>query len=548
MARAQEHLDKFVKEHGEHPSVANAALAGADFAADQAIDKLMQARAVKVNAEQDRLLAEARQAFEDCRPRFADAAKRFEAQRAELPKAPTVANAPGKRAQIANTKTLAERNRVEAGLAESLLKSAIVDYQIAQTYLQPSNEDRRKALTTAAEAFDKLYRQHGNNSDIGIQAHFWKGKSLDELGDASTAIDIYDEVLVMAPEAPKASPDTAPFYAQVALSRLKLLAKQNKNKEALEDAEAWLEDHKNWNRTRAYQGVALESAKLLLANAADAKGDVKSRLTQQALALLANVGKIESEYQSEAILLRRQHAQGAAAGTSSFDELLALGDEAGRSEKWTDAKQVFAKALEFAEKQKNEQHIKSAKERLTLVDYRIALAAYTAGKLDEAYQHAMRVAAGDPSDPTSSAAAALALLALTRGIPLPRIKPRPWRIWKESLRASWIAGPSASRPTRRVSFSRRLGTDKEKRRRLFSSSCKCDLSRSVTRRRSSLPAKRIGGRFSTLARPIPMTKQSWTIYARRPSSDSRRQSAAKALPNQPLHEQSKRRVFFWRRF
>ncbi len=315
----------------------------------------------------------------------------------------------GKRAQIANAKALSERNRVEAGLAESLLKSAIVDYQIAQTYLQPSNEDRRKALTNAAEAFDKLYRQHGNNSDIGIQAHFWKGRSLDELGDASTAIDIYDEVLVMAPEGPKASPDIAPFYAQVALSRLKLLAKQNKNKEALEDAEAWLEDHKNWNRTRAYQGVALESAKLLLADATDAKGDVKSRLTQQALALLANVGKIESEYQSEAILLRRQHAQGAAAGTSSFDELLALGDEAGRSEKWTDAKQAFAKALEFAEKQKNDQHIKTAKERLTLVEYRIALAAYTAGKLDEAYQHAMRVAAGDPSDPTSSAAAALAL-------------------------------------------------------------------------------------------------------------------------------------------
>ncbi len=295
------------------------------------------------------------------------------------------------------------------GLAESLLKSAIVDYQIAQTYLQPSNEDRRKALTTAADAFDKLYRQHGNNSDIGIQAHFWKGKSLDELGDVSTAIDIYDEVLVMAPEGPKASPDTAPFYAQVALARLKLLAKQNKIKEALEDAEAWLEDHKNWNRTRAYQGVALEFAKLLLAGAADAKGDVKNRLTQQALAQLANVAKIESEYQSEAILLRRQHAQGAAAGTSSFDELVALGDEAGRTEKWLDAKQAFAKALEFAEKQKNEQHIKTAKERLTLVDYRIALAAYASGKLDEAYQHAMRVAAGDPNDPTSSAAAALAL-------------------------------------------------------------------------------------------------------------------------------------------
>ncbi len=84
VARAQEHLDRFVKEHGDHPSVANAALAGADFAADQAIDKLMQARAAKENAEQDRLLAEARQAFEACRPRYSDAAKRFEAQRAQL--------------------------------------------------------------------------------------------------------------------------------------------------------------------------------------------------------------------------------------------------------------------------------------------------------------------------------------------------------------------------------------------------------------------------------------------------------------------------------
>ena len=149
----------------------------------------------------EKLVADARTGLNDARDKFQQSQKKFLARLAELPP-------PKPSAKRANRAEAEARQRVEASLHESEFQLALIDYYLAQTYLDPKSADRASGLKKAAQAFDDLYQQN-RGSVVGLYAHMWHGKTAEELGDLQMALDIYDEVLANAPDPRSAAPAPA---------------------------------------------------------------------------------------------------------------------------------------------------------------------------------------------------------------------------------------------------------------------------------------------------------------------------------------------------
>ena len=78
-----------------------------------------------------------------------------------------------------------------------------------------------------------------------------------------------------------------PLFAQVEQFRLLIVAKQ-KPQQFLPEATAWLKDYRRLKQTDGYQGIALEVAKALLAQAEKATGPEKTKLMAEALQIVTD--------------------------------------------------------------------------------------------------------------------------------------------------------------------------------------------------------------------------------------------------------------------
>ena len=199
------------------------------------------------------------------------------------------------------------RREAEAALQDAEFQLAWIDYCTAQAYPAKSPE-RTAALQKAGKEFDDVFQQNrtGAGQTVGLYAHLWHGKAAEELGDDQLALDIYDEVLAGAadPAERTAATGLESLFAQTQYFRLLIVAKQNPQ-QFLSEAKAWLEQYRRLRQTDGYQGVALELAKAKLAAAEKAAGPEKTKRTSEALQILIEMAKTRSQYQGEAILLRR---------------------------------------------------------------------------------------------------------------------------------------------------------------------------------------------------------------------------------------------------
>ena len=158
--------------------------------------------------------------------------------------------------------------------------------------------------------------QSYRESLVGLHAHLWHGRAADELGKNQLALDIYDEVLATSPDGRERESGLEPLFAQAQYYRLLVIKRQSGPEAFLAEANDWLELRRAWRKFDAYQGVLLEVAKTNLAAADELSGSRKTGVVQSSLAMLADVAKVRGEFQQEAILLRRQYAQGGdASGT-----------------------------------------------------------------------------------------------------------------------------------------------------------------------------------------------------------------------------------------
>ncbi len=244
--------------------MAEAALADADAQLDVALKKFAEARSASDSDDKKKLLAASRTTLQECRKRFISARDRIKALRASLAPLPDLPT--NRRPTAAELQERELRARIEASFVECSPERSTRRFP-DRPHLRCKIERFKSRLHRSEQSFSM--ESIANTAAIpksvckltcgkGVQA---------ELGDYDTAMDIYDEVLVMEPEETRGTESSAPFYSQVELLRLQLMIKRGKSADAKEDAAEWMANHKHWNRTGGYQGVALEYAKLVLAEA-----------------------------------------------------------------------------------------------------------------------------------------------------------------------------------------------------------------------------------------------------------------------------------------
>ncbi|MGD0382377.1 MAG: hypothetical protein ABSA77_02570 [Thermoguttaceae bacterium] len=349
MREAEKHLTKFLREKPDHPEASEARAMWADFSMDKALKNLRSAQTNVDKKQKEKLLDDARTALGEARVRFKQAEEKYQAELDAMQPAP---KRPLKRS---DRDSLARQQEIKTNVLNYRFQEALIDYYLAQTYASDSAE-RKAALQAAAEAFDALFQ--GNRMEtIGLVAHMWHGKSTEELGDWQTALDIYDEVLVNAPEPGQGQSDPAlsALFAQVEHFRLQILAKQSPL-QFMDEAGQWLQEYRKtrFSQTEGFQAIALDLAKAKIEAAENASGAEKSKLITSVLGLLAEMSKVRSPYQQEAILLRRQYVKsgGKVSEPASFEEAVALGEAAAVTQQWSEATANYGIALKLADKDK----------------------------------------------------------------------------------------------------------------------------------------------------------------------------------------------------
>ena len=422
-AKAQEHLDKFLKEHADHPEVARAMDSWGDLALDRGMQRIRQAAATRDPAHKEKLRAQARADFAEARPRFVDATARYLAQFNKL-RAAAGASA-NKRARSPATANRKQRQAdqalrdAEIAWLECRFKSAKLDFYTAQTYGDAGAPERTAALEAAAKAFDAVFQSY-RESLVGLHAHLWHGRTADQQGQDQLALDIYDEVLSTAPDGREHETGLEPLFAQAQYYRLLVIERMQGTEAFLADATAWLEQRQAWRKLDGYQGVALEVAKVHLKQAAELTGAKKTSLTQSALRNLANIAKVRGEHQQEAILLRREHMKSASPGTpgsadpstvKTFDEGLALAEAAIENGDWSGAVALLARALELATPATDAKTKTQAVARLDQARYQLAAAQFSAGDYEKCLATAEQIATDRPDSPQAPAASSLAVSA-----------------------------------------------------------------------------------------------------------------------------------------
>jgi hypothetical protein len=385
---SQKHLAKFLKEKPNHAAAADALIAWGEFLMKRAQEQVRSARLAegKDKAQHEKCIADARAGLADAREKFERARAVFKKRIEQLP---PPSNETSKRA---DRDTIAEaRAEAEGNLDDADFQLAWVDYCGAQTYPEKSRE-RIAGTEQAGKAFDGIFQRNRTSavglSRTGLYAHLWQGKTADELGHPGLALDIYDEVLANAPEPnERTTTGLESLFTQTEYFRLLILAKQ-KPQQFFDEAKVWLAQYRRLRQTDGYQGIALELAKAKLAPDKKATGSEKTRRASEALQILIDMSKTRSQYQREAIMLRRDvmRSRGQAAfDVNTFEEAVALGDAAMSASQWQGARDAYEKALEIAEKRKRKDAagVEAVREARARAQLQIASELFDKGKLGE---------------------------------------------------------------------------------------------------------------------------------------------------------------------
>jgi tetratricopeptide (TPR) repeat protein len=402
-AESRKLLEKFLKEHADHPAADAARAAGAEYQLKETILRLQLVKPLAAakdkegKAKYEKEIKAIRDQFGGVRSDFTKAYEKFQEQAKKLPDYPE-APAPGaKPVEVsaynkAYEKVFIARDKVESNIYGLAWQIAMIKYHLAQSYL-PKSKEQTGLLNEAKSDLDKIYQTNRtvpNSSGrfvVALLSLLWEGKISQELGNSTDALDIYEEVLACAPDSKTVAKNAGRndpmevLYTQVAFFRFQILA-QKKPRAFLEESLPWLKEHDASEKTEGYQGVALETAKSLVALSKNATSAEKRKALELAKKILKDMIGVASPYHQEAVQMRRGLlAGGGSSGggaANTYEDAVAEGDaflEEGQAEQARDA---YKKALQFAEKKgvANESKLHDAIEGLCKAQLRLSVAAY----------------------------------------------------------------------------------------------------------------------------------------------------------------------------
>ena len=407
LAEAKRLSEEFFKANPDHADAASTLLDEAKDALYRGRLAMLQMRASRDAAEQKQLRETSRTTLLEAKTLFANAETTLKARLDALP--PDRAPSRGR---------LSQRELIEWSWLEARFCHAQAGLFAAQTIDNTKDKDRVQLLKEAGEGFDRLFQekrvaQSQGGQEVAARSHMWYGTVLEEQGNTQTALDVYDEVMVLAPEGKDAQVEDAAIFGQAAYLRLKLLAKTLDPKKVIDEADVWLQGYKRWQPTGPYQGLLLETARAQLKLAETAKTPAeKSKHTRDAVATLTAIGKVESEHRSEAILLRRGIVENTTAGANmTVAERIAVGDEAAIGGNWPAAEQMYRDAILQATTARDAKQLAAAKTKLAAVLYQRLLKHYSAGEMEPALTVAGEIVKDNADQPVAENASAVAVAA-----------------------------------------------------------------------------------------------------------------------------------------
>lgn len=421
-AKAQASLDKFLKEHPDHPQTADALISAGSISFDKAMYNMQLAKMTKEKDAKAKLLTEARDLLKASEPRFKQAVDRF-AQQLELTKQAAVAgNAANPK--IRRPQAGKEAEAISQAMAlwyESRFKLGLVQYYIGMTYEDPKAKERKDALTAAVKVFDEIYQENRNENEVsrflaGMYAHTWHGKTADEMGDLQTALDVYDEVQTTEPDTGNTAHGLEPLYARVEYFRLQLVKKKQGVPAFAAQAMDWLKSATPAKKTtEGYAGIALEVAKAGIEQASKETGPKKDAFLKEAEALLTVAGKIPGEFLSEVLHVQKSMRKGTNAeiNPTDFAQAIALGTDSFNDGDFATALTMFQKAIEFDTKKKEKVRgpVDDALAKIDVCKYQIAIANYQKGDMDAVVKAAGEMATTAKDSPMAPPITALAISA-----------------------------------------------------------------------------------------------------------------------------------------
>ena len=407
LAEAKRLAEKFFKENPNHPAAGAVLLSEADDTLLKGQMSLAEWRTLKEPEPQDRALADARAALASAKAKYEDGVKKLKDKLDALP-AP---ENPRDRDPV--------RDELEFAWLDARFKGALSAYFLAQSIADEKSPERKALLQEAGKGFDAIFQEYrSSGKPIAMLPHMWHGKVLEEMGDKLTAMDVFDEVLVLTPDPKSAdskNADLAPLFGQAFLFRLRLIAKDDETTplDIVREGQQWLTDYKGWQTTDPFQGIALEVVKAKMTAAERAKGTAeKTKIYREVSLTLQAMGKIESTYKQEALMLRREAvAKGGGGPALNNDDRLALVDEAIANKNWQEAEKICREVVAEADRKKDTKRLQVAKTKLGQVLYNVAAAAYSANEMDKVLKLAGEIVVNSPDDEAAESASSLAVFA-----------------------------------------------------------------------------------------------------------------------------------------
>ncbi len=450
LAKAQEHLDKFLKEYPKHPEVAGALQAAGNFEFQRGLELLSSAKGNGEKNEQDRLAEESRKAFAAARTRLKEAATFFEKQmndiELDISKNPLKAAPAAARGRGRSSSSSAKDPRIRQlenaifNWLESQGTLGFLEFQVGQTYFDIKNPERKKVLQTAAKEFYKV-KEYSQKKGIGnlppiMLAKLWEGRTQLELGNVDVAIDIFEECVGDEPTGKIAAKGELPFNvsyaAQVKLAIVLAIYQKKGAEPSFNDGKVWRDAHKDgretsgWSRVPGYQGITLQMAKCKI-EMGEKEPDKKKALAnfKEALGLLQEMSKFPSEYTAEALRLKAtvavkvggEGAKGGELDPTTFADALALARDEAQQRHWPQAISYYEKAVKLSEKEKDQELVAKAKQEYALArmflleqSYTAAAAANDPAKVTEVMTKASALSASlDRTSPIAANSASLAV-------------------------------------------------------------------------------------------------------------------------------------------
>ncbi|MCI0358889.1 MAG: tetratricopeptide repeat protein, partial [Planctomycetaceae bacterium] len=311
------------------------------------------------------------------------------------------------------------REELEFAWLDARFKAALSAYFLSQSITDEKSPERKALLEGAGKGFDAIFQEYrSSGKPIAMLPHMWHGKVLEDLGDKVTAMDVYDEVLVLTPdpkEADSKNADLAPLFGQAFLFRLRLIARDEETTplDIIREGQQWLDAYKGWQATDPYQGIALEVVKAKMTAAERAKGtNEKKKIYGEVAQSLLAMAKIESSYKHEALQIRREALEKSGRDQSlTSDDRLSFVDEAIANKNWVEAEKICREVVADADKKKDTKRLAAAKTRLGQVLYNVAAAAYTANEMDKVHELAKEIVGGNLDQEAAESASSLAVFA-----------------------------------------------------------------------------------------------------------------------------------------